>query len=466
MKTSSARLCRTIVCMALLLPFAARAEDGAGPTRPAIESNRWEEDWSALSDPAMRTEPFDDLKYISLSQDDAGRYLSLGLNLRERFESNDAPNFGIGNGADSYLLQRLQVHADLRVDNWQAFVQLEDVRAFDKRTITPVDQNPLDLRLAFIAYSKPFADGTFKMRIGRQDFLFDLQRFVSSRDGPNVRQSFDALWAGWEARDWRVVGFVSQPVQYRDGQPFDDVSNRHFRFDTLRVERNVFGHDEFSAYYSLYERDDARYRDGAGAEHRQVLDIRFAGNADGYDWDLEAMRQSGSVGADRIAAWALGERVGYTFRSRPWQPRLGLQFDAASGDRHPGDGISGTFNPLFPNGYYFSLAGYTGYANLVQLKPSLTIKPAPKLTLMGAAGALWRDTTADAVYVQPNVPVAGTAGHGSSWTGSYLQARADYAIDNHAGAAIEMVRYQIGTTLRQAGGHDSDYLGVEFKYGW
>lgn len=419
-----------------------------------------------LSDPALRTEPFDGLKYLPLSQDDPQRYLSLGLNLRERFESNDAPNFGIGNKADSYLLQRLQVHADLHLDHWQAFVQLEDARAFDKRSITPVDQNPLDLRLAFIAYDKPFADGTFKMRVGRQDFLFDLQRFVSSRDGPNVRQSFDAIWAGWEAPDWRVVGFVSQPVQYRDDEDFDDVSNRHFRFDTLRFERTVFGHDELSAYYSLYERDQAQYRDGSGSEHRQVLDIRFAGHAGNYDWDLEAMRQGGAVGAERISAWALGERAGYTFHNAPWQPRLGLQFDAASGDRQLGDGVSGTFNPLFPNGYYFSLAGYTGYANLVQLKPSLTVKPAAKLTVMGAVGALWRETTADAVYVQPNVPVAGTAGRGNSWTGSYLQARADYAIDGHASAAMEMAHYQIGSTLRQAGGHDSDYVGLEFKYGW
>ncbi len=33
-------------------------------TRPAILNNRWQEDWSALADPALRTEPLDSLKYI------------------------------------------------------------------------------------------------------------------------------------------------------------------------------------------------------------------------------------------------------------------------------------------------------------------------------------------------------------------------------------------------------------------
>ena len=60
-------------------------------------------------------------------------------------------------------------------------------------------------------------------RVGRQDFLFDLQRFVSSRDGPNVRQSFDAVWADWETGTWRLIGFVSRPVQYFDERPFDDT---------------------------------------------------------------------------------------------------------------------------------------------------------------------------------------------------------------------------------------------------
>jgi hypothetical protein len=458
------------------LDASAAPEDGAttadAASRPALKSNRWQEDWSPLGRPELRTEPLDSLKYISLSPDDPQSYLSLGATLRERFETNDAPAIGSGGAQkDSYLLQRLQVHADLHVNaNLKLFTELEDARAFEKQSVSPVDQNRADLRLAFVEYDTTTALGTFKSRIGRQDFAFDLQRFVSSRDGPNVRQSFDAAWADWETGAWRFIGFVSRPVQYRDDHSFDDHSNNDIRFHTLRVERHVLGENELSAYYSLYERSAANYGDATGVERRKVFDIRFAGvqkaSTAGLDWDLESMLQRGSVGAAAIKAWALGLRGGYTWAGQAWAPRAGLQVDVASGDSRRGDGTVGTFNPLFPNGYYFSLAGYTGYANLIHLKPSFTVKPMDRLSVMTAVAFLWRETTADAVYVQPNVPIANTAGKGGRRTGSYEQLRADYAVDRHVTCAVEAVHYQAADVLRAAGGRDSDYLGLEFKVMW
>jgi hypothetical protein len=465
-------------CAAMLLMLASAtavhaqyvAEDStaATPQRPAITTNRWEENWEVLSDPALRTEPFDSLKYIPLLPGDPYSYLSFGLVLRERVESNNAPNFGVGHMVgESYLLQRFQAYADLHFNrNWELFTELEDDRAFGKEPITPVDQDPLDLRLAFLGYNVTTDLGTFKARIGRQDFAFDTQRFVAWRDGPNVRQSFDAVWADWESEPWRVLGFISQPVQYNDIRPFDDTSNSTFRFDMFRVERHVFGSNELSFYYARYARDDAHYLAASGRERRDVFDARFAGKSHGLDWDLEGMGQTGNVGAKNIGAWAVGARCGYTMPNLPWQTRLGIQVDAASGNEKPGGTNIGTFNPLFPNGLYFTLAGFTGYTNLIHVKPSVTIKPTRGLSVMAAVAAQWRETTADAIYVQPNIPLAGTAGQGGSWTGVYAQARTEYQFTRNLTGAIEAVHFQVGNNIRHVGGHDGDYLGVELKFGW
>src|SRR4029077_2192726 len=187
--------------------------------------------------------------------------------------------FGVsGNTSDSYLLDRLQWHVDVRPNaQWQLFVPFQDVRAARKAVTTPVDENPLDLRLAFIAYVDSFWGGTLKARVGRQEMAFDLQRFVSVRDGPNVRQAYDAAWLDWEQRAWRFIGFWSRPVQYRDERPFDDFSSEHFQYGGVRGERQNGGPGALPAYYSPFILDKPRFLDARGDERRHNFDIRYAG---------------------------------------------------------------------------------------------------------------------------------------------------------------------------------------------
>jgi hypothetical protein len=314
MRASGGFLAAVGLLAAAAIASAAAAENDDA-VRPEINlMNRWKEDWSALADPRLRTEPLDNLKYIPLPDGDPKSYVSLGLTLRERFETNNAPLFGVGgNKGDSYLLQRLQWHVDVRPNvHWQVFAQFEDVRAPGKSVITPVDENPLDLRQAFIAYVDSFWGGTLKARVGRQEMAFDLQRFVSVRDGPNVRQAYDALWLDWERREWRFIGFWSHPVQYRHEHPFDDFSNTHFQYGGVRVERHDIGPGDLSAYYSRFIQDGAHFLDASGNERRDIFDIRYAGAQSGFDWDLEGMAQFGPVGSKDIRAGATGTRRGYT----------------------------------------------------------------------------------------------------------------------------------------------------------
>lgn len=157
-----------LIAVLVALSTTARAQDdatGETPQRPSILFNRWQEDWSVLADPRVQREPLDGLKYIPLSPDDPKTYLSLGADLRERFEANDAPGFGIGHNHNSdYLISRLETHADLRIASQiQVFVQLQSDFAPGKTMITPVDQDRLDLEQAFVVVTEPVADGTLKL---------------------------------------------------------------------------------------------------------------------------------------------------------------------------------------------------------------------------------------------------------------------------------------------------------------
>ena len=452
---------------------AAFAQDTASapttaPSRPAIGTYRWQEDWSFLADPSRRTEPGDALKYIPLSHDDQERYLSFGVTLRERYEYNNAPQLGVaGRGGIDYLIHRLELHADAHIGtHMRLFMQVENALAPGLKNPGPADANKLDLRLAFVDGNFAAGDGLVKWRLGRQEMAFDLQRFISVRDGPNVRQAYDAAWGDYEQGDWRFSGFVSQPVQYRSTTAFDDFSNGHRMYGGVRVQRQNIAGGEISATFSGYRNDNARFPAGAGKERRRNLDVRWVGTAHGFDWDVEGMRQGGSLGATSVEAWAIGTRVGYTLSSVPWMPRLGVQLDAASGDRDPHDGRIGTFNPMFPNGYYVTLSGYTGYSNFIHAKPSLALRPVPRVNVLAALGALWRQTTHDAVFAQPSVALPGTAGGPGRRTAEYAELRIDWSASRNVALAFEADRYHIARIVRDAGGHDSSYVGAEVRWGW
>jgi len=463
---------KTAAFYVVMLSFSAIAYShtttNASPKRPAILFNRWQEDWSVLADPRVPREPLDNLKYIPLSANPK-TYLSLGADWRNRYEYNNAMDFGVGpTGAkQSYDISRMEVHADLHIaDQVQVFAQLQNDNAPWKKIILPVDEDRLDLEQGFITVVEPLGGGTFKFRVGRQQMAFDMQRFISVRNGPNVRQSFDAIWFDYELAKWRLIAFYSYPVVSRNLRCFDDYSSNDLTYGGIRAERKINNTFRISSYFSRYTNANAVFLTASGHERRNILDIRLADKTPAYDWDLETMGQTGNIDNKQIRAWAIGSVSGYTFENIHWMPRIGLQFDAASGNGHKHGGTLGTFNPLFPNGPYFSLAGYTGYTNLFHLKPSLTVQPNSFLSAMIAFAAQWRETTADAVYIQPNVPVPGTAGSPGAYTGNYVQGRVDWLMQSHVHTALEVVRFNIADVIRKVGGHNSTYVGVEVKLDW
>jgi hypothetical protein len=457
-----------VACIAVGRSYAQTVDDTTVPVRPAIDFYRWQEDWSVLADPRVPREFGDSLKYIPFSKNDPKRYLSFGVTLRERFESADPPLFGtVGGKHQDYLLHRLEVHADAHItDNTRVFIQIENALAPWLQNPSPVDANKLDLRLAFLDWHQRLGKGDLKVRVGRQEIAFDLQRFVSVRDGPNVREAYDAIWVDYETAQWRVTGFASQPVQYRNQTDWDDFSNRHLTFTGVRAERRMSANSELSMSFSDFRQDNVDFLAATGNEERQSVDIHYFGNVQVFDWDVEGMKQGGSIGSKNVDAWAFGSLTGYTLTNMAWMPRIGIQLDAASGSHNLNGGTVGTFNPLLPNGYYVTLSGYTGYTNFIHFKPSLTVSPFDKVKVIASFGMLWRQTTGDAIYVQPDIPVPGTAGEPGKHSTNYGQLQINWNAARNLAFGLEADRYFVAEALRRAGGEDSDYLGVELRWGW
>jgi len=118
----------------------------------------------------------------------------------------------------------------------------------------------------------------------------------------------------------------------------------------------------------------------------------------GWEYDAELAVQAGKLAGLDLAAFAAHAGLGYNF-SLPWEPRLYLQYNYASGDNNPDDGRSTTFQNLFPTNHKFY-----GYMDLFSWQnihnPSVTLSAKPHATLTVAADfhLFWLATTNDAWY--------------------------------------------------------------------
>ena len=161
------------------------AEPAVVAQRPKILPNRWQEDWSALADPRIERERFDNLKYIPLSNEDPGTYLSLGLNGRGRVETNRGEFFGTPPSYEGeWLLSRLEAHADLRLGKHiQVFTQVQSAYAPGKAVRAPIDQDRLDVEQAFVGITHALGGGMLTLRAGRQLIDVDVQAQASRHRG-------------------------------------------------------------------------------------------------------------------------------------------------------------------------------------------------------------------------------------------------------------------------------------------
>ena len=109
---SPARLLFTAAVYWPLVSPAIAQEAGTAPERPSFQPFRSDEDWRALADRSTHSDWLDALKYISLGP--AGWFITIGGEIRERFELLDHPGFGSGPvDRNGFFLQRYLLSSDL-----------------------------------------------------------------------------------------------------------------------------------------------------------------------------------------------------------------------------------------------------------------------------------------------------------------------------------------------------------------
>jgi hypothetical protein len=452
-------------------PQAVITHDADIPPVPAAYTPlRYTERYADLAQASNSGDYFDRLKYIPLDANNPASYLSLGGEIRERYEHFHNQNFGIaGSGNDRYGLQRVMLHADLHPnERLRFFVQGISSLQFGGEQKLAVNQNPLDLQQAFVDYTfgDPTPNGNRQtIRAGRFSMTYGSGRLIATRAGPNTQLKFDGLqFIHSNQGNQKLYAFVARPVKEEryEADKANQAQSFSGVYSSFPLNRALGSAD---IYYLNYRNEAASYAGAAGTENRHTVGVRWFGKNGPWDFDWEGVAQFGEVGSQNIQAWTIATDSGYTFKHWQWQPRLGLKADIASGDRHKNDGKLQTFNPLFFKANYFNDAAFFRPANLADLHLTLQMQPREDLTITLGSDSIWRHTKQDALYgTAGNVllPAATT----SRYVGTTAEAAAQWKINRHVSVTASYIHMYTGNQVKQAGGGDIDYLASWVSFIW
>jgi hypothetical protein len=392
--------------------LAVTGAQHSSPARPDYKSLRYDEDYSFLSDPAQRSDWLDFLKYVPLGAIE-GRYLSIGGEVRQRYEFFHNPDFGESpadsNGNNDWLLQRYLLHGDLHVNPSLRFFGQFMSGFQDGRIGGPqpdTDADTFDAHQAFVDWTRfPGDERTATWRLGRQEFDYGSGRLISAREAPNLRRSFDAVRLLIHANEWQVDGFWSRPVRNQLGV-FDDDPNPLKQlwgvYSVAPLAAIPGGHADL--YYLGLENKEGTFFQGTAYELRHTLGTRIWGKPMPWEYNVELIWQFGTFGTGNIQAWAVASDTHYNFSEAPLRPRLGLTADITSGDRDPSSPNLQTYNPLFPIGAYFNLADLGGPSNFIHLHPRLDLHFGDRVKGSFDWGFFWRESLNDAFFQSASPP--------------------------------------------------------------
>jgi hypothetical protein len=468
MRTAFAR-----VVVLVFAAFSARAQsdqtDNASAPVRTYNILRENDNWSFLSDPTLRQDFWDPIKYIRLRPD--GWFVSLGGEVREVFEQVGNDNWGKQPYTNTFFLQRYMLHSDWHLgDHFRTFIQLKSgLEAFRTGGPRPIDEKKLDFEAAFVELSTSGKENWIALRVGRQELNYGSGRLVSVREGPNVRQSFDGAKVRSKLGAWFVDGFAARPDLDKPGF-FNNAPDHRTTFWGIYASRPKQGGFSVDTYYLGLDRKQVTFNRGTAQEVRHTLGARLwrpiETKESGWDLDYEGVWQFGAFGSDSIRAWTFASENGYSMPNIPLKPRFSVKADISSGD-DPRKNTLGTFNPIFPVGNYFGVIADTGPGpvNFIDVHPRLQTQLPHGVTVSTDLVVQWRENVHDGVYAVPGFLLVPAGESRARFVGYRPGVEVRWQIDRHAYLQADYGVFYAGQFLKQASpGRNLNYMAFWAGY--
>ncbi len=311
---------------------------------------------------------------------------------------------------DDYVLNQTRLWADADVnEHLRVFIQLQDARTFGAEGTTVGYANSysenaiLDLHQGYFDLKKLF-DMPLTVRVGRQEIIWGDHRVIGNFVWSNVGRVFDGGRFMWDTDTIHAEAFamkVDEDGYLLNGQTSGESDGSGSSDENIYAAQLAFKKLVPSALLELMyicksDQDDSATNatlvgtanTGAAGDPINIHDFgaRIDGkvpNLEAIDYTIESHAQVGNYGTQNQEAWAFAGKAGYTLKNVAWTPRIGFEYDYASGDSDATDGEHETFDNLYPTNHWAGIYGFAdlvSWQNMHDFRGQVKVSPTKKMT--------------------------------------------------------------------------------------
>lgn len=205
---------------------------------------------------------------------------------------------------------------------------------------------------------------TTRLKMGRQELNYGEQRLIGAFDWGNLGRSFDGAVLRLENEGFWLDLFGTRIK----------IGNNEAQLAAGYGHLNHFFNGSLEPYIIVYHGDHI----GNNGEELSLVTIgtRIIGKVgEHWDYGFEGAYQTGKNAGELISAYALHTDFGYTFHLKP-KPRVGFEFNYASGDADPTSGTVTLFNNILPTNHNkYGYIDYFSWRNMIDISTNFVIWP-------------------------------------------------------------------------------------------
>ncbi len=326
---------------------------------------------------------------------------------------------------DTWVLNRFRLGVALKPTRWlKVYGQMQDTREWDsdRPNIPGIRGNQgddnFDLRQAYVELSD-YRTFPLGLTLGRQSVSYGDKRLIADPAWNIFGRTFDGARLRLQATKFWAEAFALRAVQIKD-EVFNDSDAADNLFG-LYTSNTLVPWQDLDLYWIYRDKGDEQPDldptttiDPDGTWNGPAQRIHTVGTRwkskpaalQGWDYTVEVAYQWGTLWqTNRLTteldhrAWAMHASAGYTFEKAAWRPRIGLEYDYASGDQDPNDSESQSFQNLFPSNHApYGYIDEFAWRNLHDARLQLNVRPLKTVDVEVSYHAFWLAETTDYWY--------------------------------------------------------------------